>query len=48
MSETDETTTVAELLKDHPKIVGMLFALTLAISQAGAVAATAGSTTAGP
>jgi hypothetical protein len=48
MSE-DDSATVKELLKDHPKLIGMLFAATLAISQAGAVAAdTIGSTTAGP
>jgi hypothetical protein len=48
MSE-DDSATVTELLKEHPKLVGMLFAVTIAISQAGAAAAsTAGSVTAGP
>jgi hypothetical protein len=48
MSE-DDSATVKELLKDHPKLIGMLFAVTLAISQAGAVAAdTHGSVVAGP
>jgi hypothetical protein len=47
MSE-DDSPQMKELLKDHPKLVGMLFAVTLAISQAGAAAATSGSVTAGP
>jgi hypothetical protein len=48
MSEEGETTTVKELIKNHPKLVGMLFATMIAISQASAAAATAASTTAGP
>jgi hypothetical protein len=47
MSE-DDSATVKELLKDHPKLIGMLFAATLAISQAGAAAATSGSVVSGP
>jgi len=48
MSE-DDSATVKELLKEHPKLIGMLFAVTIAISQASAVAAdTIGSTTSGP
>jgi|GEM_PF-681233 len=48
MSE-DDSATVKELLKEHPKLIGMLFAVTLAISQASAVAAeTSGSVHAGP
>lgn len=47
MSETDDTT-MAEFLKDHPRMTGVLFTMLLLLSEAGAVAATSGSTNVGP
>lgn len=43
-----EATQMSEFLAEHPKMVGALFTMTLLLSQAGAVMAGSGSSTAGP
>lgn len=45
MSDTDNRLT--EFLREHPRMIGVLFTIVMLISQSGAVAA-AGQTTPGP
>lgn len=47
MSEKS-TNAVAAYLKDHPRMMGVLFTMMLLLSQAGTVAATNASVTSGP
>lgn len=46
MSRTD--TDAAEWLSNHPRMLGVLFMITLLLAQAGSAAAAAGSTINGP
>jgi hypothetical protein len=36
-------TTIAEFLREHPRMMGVLFTMTVLLSQAGTVAASGGS-----
>jgi hypothetical protein len=47
MSE-DTTSGLASYLKEHPRMMGVLFTLTLLLSQAGTVAAGNAGVTSGP
>ena len=44
MSETN----VAEFLREHPRLLGVLFSATVLLTQVGAAAAAEGSTVSGP
>lgn len=46
MSETDTATT--EWLADHPRMLGVLFMVTVLLAQAGSAAAAGGATVNGP
>jgi len=48
MTANTETTDLESILKDHPRLLGILFGATVLLSQIGPVAASAGSVNAGP
>lgn len=47
MSESEDDSTMAAYLKEHPRMIGVLFTILLLLSQAGNVAA-GGSSISGP
>jgi len=45
---SEDTSATAEWLKNHPRMLGVLFTMMILLSEAGAVAAGDGGVTAGP